>query len=109
MTTKEKIEAQAHTIFHEETGLEISLSINRALNKIIKVNDKALLEIVRGACKERKLIGKERKYDGDNINSACAVYSHAFTNWGEVIRFEDGHDKALSDITTLLDKLINEI
>jgi hypothetical protein len=35
---KSGVMAQAHQIFYDETGIEISLAINRALRKIIKIN-----------------------------------------------------------------------
>lgn len=46
------------------------------------------------------IVGKAKGYDGDNLRSASDHYHIAAENWAEIIRFEDGYNQALVDLST---------
>lgn len=46
----------------------------------------------------------KKPYNGNDLNSACQYYRIAASDWAEIVRYENGHDDAL---TAALD-IINE-
>ena len=59
--------------------------------------------------KGEKKTSKNKKYDGNDLNSACDVYGIAAQNWAEIIRFEDGYNFALQEELSLVEREILEI
>ena len=74
-----------------------SISIREALttygNQIIPNT----LKEAAGELERIKTTNKAKPYDGNDLESACDAYDCAFTNWGEVIRYEDGYNSAITD------------
>lgn len=61
----------------------------------------------------KKIRNKPKGYDGDALGEASDYYGIAAENWSEIIRYEDGHDSAISslqiDLPTLLSTMEAEI
>ena len=55
-----------------------------------------------------KTYNRPKQYDGNDLNSACDAYGCAFTNWEEVIRYENGHDAALDRIKALSEGMVGD-
>ena len=54
-------------------------------------------------------LNKKKGYDGNNLESACDYYNRAFTNWGEVLRFEDGRAEALQTQIEYLEDVLDKL
>lgn len=61
-------------------------------------------EIVK--LEDEKVTNQAKTYDGNDLESACDAYTCAFLEWGEVVRYEHGHDHA---IQTIIDRYQSDL
>jgi hypothetical protein len=55
-----------------------------------------IISLAEGA----KFRNNPKGYDGNNLEDASNYHGIAAETWAEIIRHEDGHDAALSDLTS---------
>ncbi len=61
----------------------------------VSSNTDILKKVIEVAEQEKKT-GANKKYDGNDLSSACDEYGIAAESWSEIIRYEDGFNSALS-------------
>lgn len=83
---------------------------NNPLIKTLKEGEKEFIELLESLKKEvmeSHLFPFDKGYDGNDLKSAADFYGIAAESWAEIIRFENGHNSALNEISSLLDEAIN--
>ena len=72
------------------------------IDKILSYH-KEKMAVLRKKVEKMNFRNNPKGYDGNSLEDASDFHRIAAENWAEVIRYEVGHDDALSEILTLLE------
>ena len=77
------------------------------LREIVRTTHNNAIQMAMGKV-PKDLPTTPKGYDGNNLESACDAYNCAFTDWQEVIRYEQGNNHAITQTNKGLSELIIE-
>lgn len=106
-TWVERFDDEFNFLFKDENAVVFASRhrIKSFIQNLLQEQKHTLIGEVEEEIKKEKISGKPKKYDGNNLKSVMGVYPMSANSWEEVIRYEDGHDAALSTCLSLLAKV----
>lgn len=70
------------------------------ITSLLKKKDEEVIKKIDEAIEDNRKV--RNNYDGNELESACKYHRIKALNWDEILRYEQGKDKALDDLKSLL-------